>query len=60
MNGLELLIDELKKEIESQKNDLASTFFTEQQSYMKKFFTLRGLEHARERAVDIYNRLASQ
>ena len=59
MNGLELLIDELRKEIESLKNDLASTFFTDQHAYTKKFFTLRALEYAREKAVDIYNRLAS-
>ena len=60
MNGLELLIDELRKEIEAHKNDLASTFYTDQHSYMKKYFTVRGLEYAREKAMDIYQRVSGQ
>lgn len=57
MNGLELFIEELKKEIETRSRALAETMLSDFPTYSKKFTELQCYRAILEDAKSIYVRL---
>ena len=57
MSGLELLIDELKKEIETRSAALAHTMLSDYATYSKRFVELQTHRAVLEMARDIYQRM---
>lgn len=57
MNGLELLIDELKKEVETRASALAHTMLSDYAIYSKKFIELQTYRAVLEMARDLYQRM---
>lgn len=57
MNGLEILIEELKKEIETRANALAHVMLSDYITYAKKFNELQTYRAVLEMAAGLYQRL---